>query len=204
MFTKDLERFLYNDYQNRFSFFKMFKLNYTRRAKALFYGYEYLAPKYEESLPFLISDRAIFKKKVSYDILMSTSAKSKVGHFKKAFGNFFVSNCESVSTRAAYAIRFKKLSYSKFAKAYVKNLYWGRLYPSICLVKKTINTRFLGSNTKLTFTELLTYQQFRRHPSSQIRSIGKVLSVGTNMDSFFTYDINDVEVIDHSRFYKVY
>jgi hypothetical protein len=56
----------------------------------------------------------------------------------------------------------------------------------------------------MTFNELLAYQQFRRHPSSQSILIKKNLFTGMDMDSFFSYNFEDVDVVDHSRFYKIY
>lgn len=204
IFPKNLDSFLYDDYFNRHSFFGMFKHNYTKRAKSVYYGFENLAPDYEEALPFLTTSRAMFKKRVGYRILTSKSTKNKVFLFKKSFMRVFNNKYYSLNNRSTLLSRFKKFSYSKYTKSYVKNLYWKGFYPTICLIKKTLNTNILASNLKMTFTDLLTYQQFRRHPSSQIASIRKVLKIGTGMDSFFTYDIDDVEVVDHSRFYKIY
>lgn len=197
------ERSLFCDNTNRVCYYGLLQFDYNRRARAIYYDKPIKSTPYLDSIFYTISDEALFKKRLATRMLSSKS-KNFSNILKNSFRGIRVQRPYYFKDRFGFSERLRRFSYAKFNKSYVKNLYWHGFYPAIYLVKKTLNTRFFSKNTKMTFKELLAYQQFRRHPSAQNLSIRKNLFIGTDMDSFFSYNFEDIDAVDHSRFYKIY
>ena len=198
-----IDNFLYNDEFLKSQLFETFSYFYTADAKKHYYGYS-TRPKPVANIvsPRLDTDMSIYKKRVGSRFLSNTSNCGR--RLLKSISDIRKFDMFGFQKREDTLPRYKKLFYKKFTKSYVKDMYWKGFFPAINLVKKTINTVYVGNHVRVTFPEIQMYQQFRRHPSSQNNFMFKNMVIGNSMDFFLGYSPNDVIKTDHSQFYKLY
>lgn len=200
-----VKKYAFNDFLLRQSSFGMFSFFYTLMAKRRYYGSGGFKYASNEISPRLLDDVTFYKKRIALRIFKNFLNYNYISNiFIKSLRPIFYSKNKQLIGRVSLVSRYKKLFYKKYTKSYMKDMFWKGFFPLITLVKKTIDTTYLIEHTKITFNELIMYQNFRRHPSSQNNYINKNLGIGTPMESFFSYSFEDPEIIDHGPFYRLY